>query len=221
MSDTTYVDGTTLILADAMNDFNRLHYTIFGDPADAATAGLAVARGWVFLSSQTASTSSEIDFSSGLGNTYDTYMITLSNIKAASDDVTLGVRVGTGGGPTYQTTGYTFCGSRGGLAGLVNHGSTTDSITDRIALNGPAGAGVGLGNDTGEQLSGHITVHNPELTDFTLVKFETDYITPSGTPQSIRGSGTGGAQAITALRFFMSTGNIASGVFRLFGLKKS
>lgn len=34
MADTTYVDDTTEITADSMNDFNRLHYTILGDPAD-------------------------------------------------------------------------------------------------------------------------------------------------------------------------------------------
>lgn len=46
MADTTYVDGATLLTADTMNDLNRLHYTIFGDPADDAAArtniGLAI-----------------------------------------------------------------------------------------------------------------------------------------------------------------------------------
>lgn len=36
MADTTYVDGSTLLTADTMNDLNRLHYTILSDPADAA-----------------------------------------------------------------------------------------------------------------------------------------------------------------------------------------
>ena len=36
MADTSYIDNTTVITADSMNDFNRLHYTILGDPADAA-----------------------------------------------------------------------------------------------------------------------------------------------------------------------------------------
>ena len=34
MADTVYVDGSTLLTADTMNDVNRLHYTILGDPAD-------------------------------------------------------------------------------------------------------------------------------------------------------------------------------------------
>ncbi len=35
-ADTTYVDFVTPITADTMNDVNRLHYTIFGDPANIA-----------------------------------------------------------------------------------------------------------------------------------------------------------------------------------------
>ena len=34
MADTVYVDGATLLTADTMNDLNRLHYTILGDPAN-------------------------------------------------------------------------------------------------------------------------------------------------------------------------------------------
>lgn len=32
MPDTSYTDGVTVIVADTMNDLNRLHYTILGDP---------------------------------------------------------------------------------------------------------------------------------------------------------------------------------------------
>lgn len=38
MADTTFVDGSTLTAADWFNDVNRLHYTIFGDPANADAA---------------------------------------------------------------------------------------------------------------------------------------------------------------------------------------
>lgn len=36
MSDTTFVNGSTLTDADWMNDINRLHYTLLGDPATIA-----------------------------------------------------------------------------------------------------------------------------------------------------------------------------------------
>lgn len=42
MSDTTFVNTVTLSDEDWFNDVNRLHYTIFGDPADAAAAAAAL-----------------------------------------------------------------------------------------------------------------------------------------------------------------------------------
>jgi hypothetical protein len=38
VADTVYVDTVTLITADSMNDFNRVQYTILGDPATAIAA---------------------------------------------------------------------------------------------------------------------------------------------------------------------------------------
>lgn len=45
MADTTYTDGITLLTADTMNDLNRLHYTILGDPADVAAVNTALGFG--------------------------------------------------------------------------------------------------------------------------------------------------------------------------------
>lgn len=42
MTDTVYTDAVTLVTADTMNDFNRLHYTIFGDPATSTAAFSAI-----------------------------------------------------------------------------------------------------------------------------------------------------------------------------------
>jgi hypothetical protein len=42
MANTTYTDNVTVITADTMNDLNRLHYTIFNDPADVTAASNAL-----------------------------------------------------------------------------------------------------------------------------------------------------------------------------------
>lgn len=42
MADTTYTSGVTVITSDTMNDLNRLHYTILGDPADIAAVRTAI-----------------------------------------------------------------------------------------------------------------------------------------------------------------------------------
>lgn len=45
MADTTFTDAVTLTAADWFNDVNRLHYTIFGDPADDAAARTGLGLG--------------------------------------------------------------------------------------------------------------------------------------------------------------------------------
>lgn len=45
MADTSFVNGVTLTDADWFNDVNRLHYTIFGDPANVNSAGYNLING--------------------------------------------------------------------------------------------------------------------------------------------------------------------------------
>jgi hypothetical protein len=45
VADTTFVNTVTLSDADWFNDLNRLHYTIFGDPADDAAARTGIGLG--------------------------------------------------------------------------------------------------------------------------------------------------------------------------------
>jgi len=42
LTDTTFVNNVTLTDSDWFNDVNRLHYTIFGDPATKSIAGQAI-----------------------------------------------------------------------------------------------------------------------------------------------------------------------------------
>jgi hypothetical protein len=44
MADTTFISGTT-ITSDWLNDLNRLHYTILGDPANAASIKATLGSG--------------------------------------------------------------------------------------------------------------------------------------------------------------------------------
>lgn len=59
MSDTIFTNNVTLTDADWFNDLNRLHYTIFGDPANVSTAfatlkqtGTFASTGALFAASQ-------------------------------------------------------------------------------------------------------------------------------------------------------------------------
>ncbi len=175
-------------------------------------------RGWVLLNSQSASASATIDFT-GLTSAYSRYMITLDNVKPVTDDVYLALRVGTGGGPTYQSGGgaYSWGHTIIGVAGNASDGSAT--ISTLIALT-RIGAGQGVGNGTGEHASGILQFTLPAASDFPLIRFEGSYMRSDAVGQGTTVMGNfGGAGAYTAWRFFFSSGNIASGTFRLYGLR--
>lgn len=183
--------------------------------------GGAPRGGWVLLAEEAASASSTVDFvtADGLNATYDQYMVTFTKVKPATDDVYLGLRIGTGAGPTYQTANYQYAARMSGPSAGADVGSASD---DRIALS-RTGAGQGVGSAAGELIHGVVYFEHPtDTTDYHVFRAETGYIRSDAAIVDYRGSGTygGAAAAMTGLRFLFSSGNIASGTFRLYGLRK-
>lgn len=175
--------------------------------------------GLVFISTQTASASATIDFTTGLDDTYDHYLIVLDSVKPATDDVGLWLRIGTGGGPTWQTTGYRYSGHDLVAATAQLFGSTSDA---KILMNETPGGGVGVGNAAGKSWMGVVRFSNPEVADFFQVTYDGQYKRSDGHCGRIIGGGCyDTASAITGIRFMMSSGNIASGRFTLYGHRKS
>jgi hypothetical protein len=188
----------------------------------AADAIVTATFAWVFISAQDASSSATIDFT-GLGSTYDAYEVRLSNVKPATDDVALWLRIGTGATPTYQSgaTDYSY------NVAYINTGTIADEGNNSIAqilMTGASGAGQGIGNASGEHYSGSLKFDNPEsATDFQTFRFEASYLNTSTALNSVIGGGGkyNSATAVTAIRFMMSSGNIASGHFALYGLRRA
>jgi hypothetical protein len=174
--------------------------------------------GLVLISTQAASSSATIDFTS-LDDTYDSYLVEIDSAKPASDDVTLQLRVGTGAGPTYQTSGY-YWGTdniRGSLT--FADGSASDT---RIVISGNGGGAGGVGNATGENARATIKFSNPEASDFTEFQYDCAFVRADGTPSRTAGGGHfATAGATTGIRFMFSSGNIASGRFTIYGFRKS
>jgi hypothetical protein len=168
---------------------------------------------------QTASNSSVIDFTSGLDDTYDHFEIIISNMKPASDDVEVWLRIGTGGGPTYQTSGYRYATQATHDGGTANAASTSDA---KIILSG-IGAASSVGNAAGEHYNAVVHFQNPEVTsDFVAFFAIGSYITGNSQYAVFHGGGMyATVGAITGIRFLFESGNIASGTFALYGYKKS
>lgn len=175
--------------------------------------------GWQLITTAAASSSASIVFTAGLNSTYDQYMIQFDGVVPATDQTYLRMRVNIGSG--YATANYTWGGQQLGPGGGAATGSTTDSITDSIPMLRPSPT-LNLGNDAGEYFNGIVEFANP---DTAAQKFTCYTRTHHTRADGIVSANSLGGQysvqgALTGIQFTMSSGNIASGNFRLYGLKK-
>jgi len=162
-------------------------------------------------------TSSNADMFNG---TYKKIIIDIVSIKPATDDDHLMIRVGTGAGPTYQTTSYEWGLVQAGVSSSADDGSTASSVTAGIRMH-RSGSGNGVGNGAGEKYQGQVFVNDLSGSDFIMFNYQGSYIRSDGVMQGTNGYGryTASVGPITALRFLFVSGNIASGTIKAYGVK--
>lgn len=165
----------------------------------------------VLLSSQTASSNSSIDFSGFMDSTYPIYKIYIYDLVPASVSNLL-ARFG-------QAASYISTGTYGwGYFESEENGGTN------AAGNGPTQTSIRLASSLSTTstlgLCAEITIYNPShSSNRTRMKFMTCYFTNANLFLDGDGGGYNTAtSAITDIQFLMSTGNIASGTFNLYGL---
>lgn len=212
-------DRSWKLYSKANGVFARSSNTIVG-PLAAASG--AAAGALVFLEAHTASSSATLDFTSFISSTYDDYVIEIVGILPATDAVNLQMEVGTGGGPTYDTTGSHYSSV---IAGFKNDGSAYGPVVQNSGI---------------PELAHKVS----STTDFGGVQITMRFQLPQSTTQRRNFTGYGqyvtndgglavanlslvAAQyvtlgtALTALRFLFTSGNIASGTIRIYGISKS
>jgi len=167
----------------------------------------------VLLSTVAASSSATIDLETTFNSTYDQYLITISALLPATNGTTLGVQFKQGG--SYRTTDYRYHSSY-----LMNTtasynadiGSAADNILIAASLNSQYVANF------------DIRIPTPTVADFPrLFGHGTFFRAVNGVvaqalPMGYQATTSG---AIQGVRFLMSSGNIASGTFRLYGIINS
>ncbi len=172
--------------------------------------------GQVLISRQAASSSATIDFT-GLSSTYDRYILQVCSAKPATDDVALELRVGTGAGPSYQTSNY-YWGNTNMRGTTTFAGGSASDVA--LFVSGLSGGGAGVGNAAGENIQTTIEFSNPDSADFMQVSWRSTFMRADGTSCTVVGGGCYNvAGAITAVRLLFSSGNIASGDFILLGVR--
>ncbi|MEE8207953.1 MAG: hypothetical protein V3T88_03230, partial [Nitrosomonadaceae bacterium] len=174
------------------------------------------AAGWVLVSSATASDDATIDFT-GLDSTYVSYKLVVTTMVSANNNETLFLRIGTGGTPTYQS-------------GASDYKWTIYELVDasQVFLNDVADSEIQLtttniaGNVAGEHMDLEVNIARPSQT----TNHHSVYWTLSGRDSAggralfATGSGTYlSTTAVTAVRLLLSSGNVTSGDFRLYGLR--
>jgi hypothetical protein len=168
------------------------------------------------LSQATASSSATIDFTAFISAAYDRYFVDLVNIIPATDNVQLYLRVGTGAGPTWVTTNsYGYSSWQSDTSG--GSGARASGSTAQIEIaNGIANTSTKTG------YCGVVDIFNPGSASLEKAFLWRGWRGNSG-GAGLQNSGGGSymlTTAVTGIRFLMSSGNIASGIFRVFGMPK-
>jgi hypothetical protein len=172
------------------------------------------------ISSQTASASATIDFTSGIDSTYDSYVFKFINCHPATDDVKFTFQLSTDSGSNYNVTMTTTTfnsihaesGAESGLSyqsGLDQaQGTSFQNLTNR------------LGGDDDQSASGYLHLFNPSSTTFVkhfIATLNIGHYQDYSSNDFTAGYGNT-TSAIDAIRFQMSSGNIDDGIIKMYGV---
>lgn len=169
----------------------------------------------ILLSTQTASTSTNINFNSSLiTNTYDKYIIEIIDLVPSASGANPYMTFSKDNGANILGSGYAY---------VFTYISTATNTA--VAGSGTAAQiqmeATGVGNSSGQGISGTIEIYKPSgASNAKRTKFTFTGADQSGAFEYISGMGTYKADnnAINYIRLAMSTGNITSGTFKLYGV---
>ena len=176
----------------------------------------------ILLSTQTASASATISFTTGLDSTYDEYIFKFINIHPGTDNADLSFQGSTDSGSNYNVTitssffaaYHNEAGNDSGLSYDTNRDLAQSTSFQRLSQN--------TGNANDDNTTGTLTIFNPSST--TYVKhFIARTSAADGTYEvdSYVAGYFNTTSAINAIQFKMNSGNIDDGIIKLYGVKKS
>ena len=174
----------------------------------------------VLLSTQTASGSASLSFTSGIDSTYSEYMFIFNNIHPATDSTSFSFNLSIDSGSNYnvakQTVSFRTQHYESGSGAAI-------ALSDRLA-NGTGEQYLhqesGMGNDNDQAISGYLQLFEPSSTTFIkhfLAK--TSNVNASDRCRTAYTSGYANTtSAVDGIRFKMASGNIDLGTIQMFGV---
>lgn len=189
-----------------------------GDPEDLTIAQLlALLKPPTLLSTLTASSSASLNFTATNSTLYAAYLCVFEAIFPATDGASLRFRVSTDGGSSYLTdANYHEARIAGGGTTAVAAAGATNSTSITLA------AVMSIGSVSSAFRGDAIVVVGGATSLATAIDCKGNYGLQT-TGERLKVSAGGGHATTTqvnAFQFFMSTGNIASGVIRIYGIPK-
>ena len=177
----------------------------------------------ILLSTQTASSSANISFTTGLDSTYDEYIFKFINCRPATDNVYFQFNLSTDSGSNYNVTKTTtfFLAYHDevdlstGLAYQTGEDLAQSTSDQRITYN--------IGNVSDESVSGSLQLFNPSSTTYVkhFISNTNNYYPDNYSMNNFMAGYGNTTSAVNAIRFQMSSGNITDGIIKMYGLKKS
>jgi len=188
----------------------------------AITSLPATISGGVFnlISTQTASSSATIDFTSGIDDTYDEYVFKFYDIHPATDNVDFQVNFSSDGGSNYNVTKTTTF-----FAAYQNESGSSGTLTYADANDLAQSTGFqmlcdGVGNGNDETCVGTLHLFDPSNTTFVKHFMATShryYYSDYAIVDYMAGY-CNTTSAIDAVQFKFESGNIDNGVIKLYGI---
>ena len=203
---TSALKGLTPASGGGTSNFLRADGTWAEPASEGGTAGL------VFLSEQIVSSAvAAVDFTSGIDSTYDEYELHFQNVLPASNSAFL-LRTSSNGGSSFDSGSneyayQTVSGRTSALATVTGGGSSGATSVNMTAMGTTGGA------------SGKIILLRP----LAGPTFRLELVGRGTTGEYFHLTGVGarlGATTVNAIRLQFDGPNIASGLFRLYGVAK-
>jgi hypothetical protein len=176
----------------------------------------------ILLSTQTASNSATISFTTGLNSTYDEYQFKFIDIHPRTDIVTFDFNLSTDGGSNYNvtktTTAFRALHTETGVTTSFIY-TTGDDLAQSTAFQIINGS---IGNDADQSCAGTLTLFNPSSTTYVkhFISDTNCYREDDLTIRKFMAGYGNTTSAINAIQFKMESGNF-DGVIKLYGVKKS
>jgi len=175
------------------------------------------------ISSQTASDSASLSFTSGLDSTYKEYIFKFYEINAASNVVDFSFQCSTDGGSNYNMTMTTTFFRAWHYANDTDSGLAYQDARDQAQGTAFQPIAFSSGNQAKGCMVGELHLFNPASTTYVKNFFtKTNLISANGSPYQLNSYVAGYVNSTTdtidAVQFKFSSGNINAGTIMMYGV---